>query len=557
MTENALTSLLKEAETLALSDDWQNTLSVLQRALSHNPEHAGTINGIGTCLIQLQRPAEAVPYFEKLIQLNPEQPEPYINLGIACGLSGSMEKAESTYLKVLELHPEQRTAWKKLAEIYLMQTDRINEGAQILAALVQSDPQDVDALLLMGRIYEVAEDNLSAIEMYSQILKVQPGHTAGRAALQALSPQRTPDQAVADIQPDPSNNGKTKEIPNSRSYPPPHSSTHSELPRLAFYGSATLSSELRLGHPARALADAGYTVQVATSFNPAEIETADIFLFSNPHLDENLLAAMKLVKTAGKKLIIDLDKHFHELPRRHPLYETAGPGAPAALQELEGALQQANLVTTASVELAGIYNRFNQNIRMIPTGWSTQNELWDKPAPQRTCLHLGLLGRQLLQADAAVIRDTVTDLLLESQDLRLVIIDNFELLTFFSKIPDDQKLFLPSGNVEDYPFQVAQIDILLAPAMNSAFNRAGSALPLMQAGIRRIPWVASAMLAYVEYAAGGLIAGKRSDWLPRIRELLEEPAKQRQLGQAGRDKAMEFEISGLVKSWSTLLQDVS
>jgi glycosyltransferase involved in cell wall biosynthesis len=76
----------------------------------------------------------------------------------------------------------------------------------------------------------------------------------------------------------------------------------------------------------------------------------------------------------------------------------------------------------------------------------------------------------------------------------------------------------------------------------------------MEAGIRRIPWLATPIPAVKAWDSGGLLVEKRADWYAQIRKLLNDAGLRKQLGEAGRAKAEERESDVIVKRWQELLR---
>lgn len=105
---------------------------------------------------------------------------------MALALAGYVQEAEATYQKALAQDPDHVPAWKNLGGLYLQQEERFVEGVQILAAVVQANPEEIDALLVLASCYEAGEDLTSARELYRQVLAVKPGHPQAQTALERL-----------------------------------------------------------------------------------------------------------------------------------------------------------------------------------------------------------------------------------------------------------------------------------------------------------------------------------------------------------------------------------
>jgi glycosyltransferase involved in cell wall biosynthesis len=252
-------------------------------------------------------------------------------------------------------------------------------------------------------------------------------------------------------------------------------------------------------------------------------------------------------------VIVDLDEDFHHLPPDHPGYSQIGPGNPEALRALEAALAQADLLTVASPALAERYRPFARRVEVIPNGWSRANPLWDMRAPRRPTLNIGWIGTLAERQDVALIRQAAIRAVRETPEAMLVIAGEPAIYEEdFAALPESRRLFLPMAPYEDYPFLLAHFDILLAPLRDNAFNQAKSDIKLLEAGVRRIPWVASPRPAYKDWGHGGLFAEKPEDWYAALKRLVEDAALRTQLGAAGRAKAEE-RLRAVTDQWAALL----
>ncbi|HUJ75572.1 MAG TPA: tetratricopeptide repeat protein [bacterium] len=61
----------KRATTLYLMGDYLRALDDVETTVKLNPDHFGALSGGGLCMLKLGRPAEALFYFERALQINP------------------------------------------------------------------------------------------------------------------------------------------------------------------------------------------------------------------------------------------------------------------------------------------------------------------------------------------------------------------------------------------------------------------------------------------------------------------------------------------------------
>jgi tetratricopeptide (TPR) repeat protein len=90
---------------------------LLEQAVRIAPDDLGSRNALGLCLLQLERPAEALVQFEILLKLNPALPYGHTSRGNALLALGNIAGAEESYQRALELDANQGLALAGLAHI--------------------------------------------------------------------------------------------------------------------------------------------------------------------------------------------------------------------------------------------------------------------------------------------------------------------------------------------------------------------------------------------------------------------------------------------------------
>jgi hypothetical protein len=314
---------------------------------------------------------------------------------------------------------------------------------------------------------------------------------------------------------------------------------------VAFYGPPEAATELRLSPVIHALVSSGRKVKVSLKFDEKDLEQCEVFCFSRPHGSPELTEAVERCARAGKHTLVDLDVDFHNLPAGWPGYEQFGPGSLEALQRLERTLSVASLVTVSSSLLAERYRPFAREVEVTPTGWSRSNPLWEKPAQPRDTINIGIMGTHVQPKDVLLVKNDLGRLMKEFRQALTVFSFNLGFMDVFSSMPEERLLYLPVGRLDDYPYLLANYDILLVPLQDNAYNAALPDLPLLEAGVRRIPWVASPISSFKEWSVGGLFAETSGDWYSAVKRLIQEPSLRWELGEAGREKAEGREGSQL------------
>lgn len=557
MTLPSFEALLDQADAHVRQGDWEAALADLSRAARLQPHHPGALTGLGTCMLQLGRLDDAIGFFRQVAELAPQSPEAHNNLGVAYALNQDFDAAEQAYQKAVTLDGEHVPAWKNLALLFLRQ-NRLVEGVQILAALVKTNPGDAEALFLLARCYEEGGDAASARSLYEEIVRLQPDHAEARQALSRLLAAGADPARIARAEHARKlaalKGLKREKAPSARPSGNGGSVSRRKAPgSIAFIGPLEAATFNRLGPPAEALAEAGFSVWFGAQPSGREIERFDALVCANPQASPPLLAAIERSLQAGKRVVIDLEQDFFRLPADHPAYAQSGPGNPAALQGLQEALAGAHCATVPCAPLAERLKPLAARLDVVPHSWSRANPLWEKPAPCRQTVNLGLVGRHTRPGDLEILRPGLLRLMRQCPQALLVIAEELALCQAFAELPESRLLFIPPGCTEDYPFLLAQMDILLVPLRDDEYNRARADLPLLEAGLRRIPWVATPVPAFEEWGQGGLFAGEPGEWQAALRRLVEDPARRQELGAAGRQAAEPRQSGQVALAWQRAL----
>ncbi len=209
--------------------------------VARNPS-AWTYNNLANSLREAGKTAEALPYFERAVQLGPDLAPIRYNYGVALRLAGRIQEEIAQYRRALEINPKYAEVHYNLG-LALWQAGNQAEAMRHWELAVQSKPDMTDAHnnlgVALGRIgraeeelwhyqqavridptYAKARNNLAdalarrgrtqeAIEQYRQTLRLQPDLAQARCSLGLLlAAERRFEEAMSQyrealrIQPD-------------------------------------------------------------------------------------------------------------------------------------------------------------------------------------------------------------------------------------------------------------------------------------------------------------------------------------------------------------------
>lgn len=172
--------------------------TVLLRGLQETPADPGLRNALGLCLMQLERPAEALVQFDSLLCHEAQMPFIHASRGAALFDLGRLRDAETAYRRALELDPRQAVALAGLAN--LTSTRGAYPAARSFAqAALEVLPGYPDAILSLARA-ELGEHKSEAAQArLNSLLTTAPAEQVRAHALgllgDVLDAQNRPSEA--------------------------------------------------------------------------------------------------------------------------------------------------------------------------------------------------------------------------------------------------------------------------------------------------------------------------------------------------------------------------
>jgi tetratricopeptide (TPR) repeat protein len=125
---------------------FEDSLRLLERAVSIAPGDVGARNALSMCLQRLDRPAEALDHVDKLLKKHPGLAFAHANKGNALISLGLLGRAKQSHLRALELEPANFVAMAALASIATHRGEHVEARRWAERALAAS-PGFPDAVL--------------------------------------------------------------------------------------------------------------------------------------------------------------------------------------------------------------------------------------------------------------------------------------------------------------------------------------------------------------------------------------------------------------------------
>jgi tetratricopeptide (TPR) repeat protein len=144
-----------------------------EASLALAPGYLGPLAELAAIAIAERKPDEALARVQRQIALVPNSGELQFVLGDVYRVRRDLSRAETAYLKALELQPNQIGPYVRLGDLYAARGNYDQALAKVEGAL-QVNPKSLQALMLSGVIYGRKGDVAKAQAAYEKALAVEP-----------------------------------------------------------------------------------------------------------------------------------------------------------------------------------------------------------------------------------------------------------------------------------------------------------------------------------------------------------------------------------------------
>ncbi len=281
----------------------------------------------------------------------------------------------------------------------------------------------------------------------------------------------------------------------------------------------------------------------------------DVF-WTNSFSDDRIGAAIFYhAQKHGKKVIIDIDDNYLDLPKTNKHYEDFKPTSRRrAFQGTVLSFADAITVSTYPLKerlwehLRYMY-KIDKPIYVIPN--MNDIKFWKvnkKPKKDANKIVIGYTGSNSHQDDLMMVMPTISKLMTKYDNLHfqlLGIVERGLIETYFKGFSKDALNRIDIGPVtptfDEYPKWLGHQswDIGIAPLVDTAFTRCKSHIKIMEYAMFKIPVVASRVYPYfvpirnkpVSKDGETILIARQQEWEAKLTELIESPELRKKLGE--------------------------
>jgi glycosyltransferase involved in cell wall biosynthesis len=279
----------------------------------------------------------------------------------------------------------------------------------------------------------------------------------------------------------------------------------------------------------------------------------DLVICSRP-MNPAIVQAFKDLKMP---ILADMDDDFWSIPSYHPGYKTVGPGNPMAIASFNKCLELADAISTSTDTLKQKFQeQYGDKVYLVENGWDAENINWQKSVIEKDPkkVYVGWTGTITHRKDFTLTLNAIADISVDFDNVVFVIYGDPDIYNMLSAIPEHKKLFIPPTEYQEYPGVLGCFDILMVPLLDNAFNAAKSDIKLVDAGARKIPWIASRSSAYMKWYDGGMFASTTEEWIEHLSDFIRSHSTRKRLGEIGYQKALTRESKAILPEWIAAIE---
>lgn len=165
--------------------DTTYAVSSFQTATEVNPDHYGAYMELGNILAHKGDPL-ALEYFETALKIKPSSAEALYNKGMFLQSGAKYDEALATYRELISVDSDNFLGYYNTGFIYMVELSAFDTAMAYFDTVLTLDPTYIDAYYNKGLCLEEMSQEDEAVQVYTDILEVDPQYTLAAKGLERL-----------------------------------------------------------------------------------------------------------------------------------------------------------------------------------------------------------------------------------------------------------------------------------------------------------------------------------------------------------------------------------
>jgi hypothetical protein len=299
--------------------------------------------------------------------------------------------------------------------------------------------------------------------------------------------------------------------------------------------------------PYNAMARAG--AAIVHNGRMTDVRDYDFLITQRPCNEPETDSIQRYVRASGRtfSVVLDLDDDlFHIDPANDTPFRYWNADRKRRLRQN---IEVADLVTVSTEPLYDLLYPWNDSVTVLPNMVDGQMLTLEHQEPEHFTIGFG--GSYAHQADWMARGDGISQFLRQNKDAELLFAGS-DFSRFLNPDVQAQITLAPwSDKLPVYYRRMAKFTVGLAPLADTPFNLSKSDLRILEFSALGLPWVASAVGPYLDWAdsGAGFLAHNDDDWNHYLTLLKNDPELRAAMGKRGRELAATRTVNQHWVNW--------
>ena len=168
-------ALCSKGSRLSIRGEYEEALTYFKKAVETNPDDPDAWFGLGSCYVGLDQPDDAIAAYRQPIEKDPNNAVAHFILAMYHKAIGQYEQAISPLMELVRIDPDNVRARFELGRVY-GELDRTTEQIDVFNAILAQQPNHIPTLLELGTALGKLGRLDEAIAMLNQAEDLEPNN---------------------------------------------------------------------------------------------------------------------------------------------------------------------------------------------------------------------------------------------------------------------------------------------------------------------------------------------------------------------------------------------
>lgn len=186
LSEGNFEETLNYAVQLCQQKRFEEGIYLLKVLARLRPNDPAVFQELAYTLIVRDQPESALPYAERLIQLQPDHAISYALMGMICQKLDRKSDATQALDKALAQKFTGIESFRAVIALSMSLDQRFSEAERLAQRVLEMEPNDPFTWLALGNIFRSQGKTDQALDAFKRVIKINPNSPLGQRALEFL-----------------------------------------------------------------------------------------------------------------------------------------------------------------------------------------------------------------------------------------------------------------------------------------------------------------------------------------------------------------------------------